>query len=152
MSGYWTPRFCFLMVTLIGMHESLVSALANDEPKEPIILVSPMIFRTHATTVLLPEYPSYSQKAGHVGRVTAEVDIAGNGKTTAIRILEAPDSAMGDSVRSALLKWAFRPFRRMDNQSALAARSRLIFYFSIKDGKATVVDGAAVAIKNIAAK
>jgi TonB family protein len=126
---------------LIAACGGFLWALADAQSGEPMIMVGPTIFRAQARNAVLPEYPQSSREAGHAGRVTAEVDTTKDGRVTNVRILEAPDDAMAASVRSALSRWTFEPFRRAEDRAALATRSRLIFYFRISDGRATVVDG-----------
>lgn len=111
----------------------------------PELLVGIGIFRTHAISSVLPEYPASSLSAGHVGPAVIELRLSDEGTLRYSHVLEAPDSMIGSAVRDAVKRWSFRPFYVIEGGKThpIAARSRLIFYFLLVDYRPLVIDAAA---------
>jgi len=102
------------------------------------VLVGIGVLRHEAERVVMPEYPSVSFVDGHKGPAVAEVRVSIDGKVAHIRMLEAPDQAIAESVSSAVQKWRFHPFSVAGR--AVEVISRVVFYFRIVDGKPFVID------------
>lgn len=110
---------------------------------DPILTVGMQVFRGQVASAELPEYPAVSQKAGHSGRVAADVLVTPDGKVTEVNILESPDEAIGNSVRAAVMKWVFKPFKPKESHGPFVVKGRVVFYFRSVDGKPQVIDAAA---------
>ena len=67
------------------------------------------VFRLQATSVMMPSYPSSSLAQHHSGTAVAELLVSPQGKVAEVKILESPDTAIGDSVSEAVGKWIFSP-------------------------------------------
>lgn len=122
--------------------------LAYGALDQTTLLVGMHVFRAHTAAAALPEYPASARKAGHTGRVTADVLVSPQGKVTDVTIIEAPDEAIADSVKSAVGRWVFGSFKTKDYPGTFAVKGRLIFYFRLEDGKPQVIDAAAETFAN----
>ncbi len=123
--------FCFIL--LLGL-------LAVPAHAAEIIEVDPSYLRISAISVVEPVFPAGSVRRSHTGRVVASITVASDGRPELIEIYESPDEEIAASVKSALSLWRFRPFFAGDTKRAVRAHSRLVFYFSTKEGKPIVVD------------
>lgn len=121
-----------------------LSLIANSVFALSIVRVGPMVFRDNAVHVVTPEYPKSSIAANVSGPAVAEVFVSDEGKVYNVKILEAPDLAIGNALKTALSKWVFRPFRVRQTMTGPSvptpATSRLVFYFKSIDKKAIVID------------
>lgn len=84
-------------------------------------------------------YPERSIRQGKSGVVVAEVHSSPQGTVTAVDILEAPDLAIGASVRRALAQWEFRVGDPLKNGGPVELSAKLVFYFEIQHGKGSVL-------------
>ena len=101
--------------------------------------VSPELFAGLATAVVMPIYPQESIRNGSSGVAVALVALDSAGRVRWVEVLEAPDAAIGNSVRSALAQWVFQPPRVEDSNTSLEVRGRVILYFVVDDGKRVVL-------------
>ena len=97
------------------------------------------VFRLQAIRVVLPTYPSSSLAQHHSGTAVVELLVSPKGTVSEVKVLEAPDDAIGVSVSHAATQWTFYPLVTRDNV-AHPMKGRLIFYFQIKKGRPSVVD------------
>jgi outer membrane biosynthesis protein TonB len=100
--------------------------------------ISPLIVRQAALQAPLPLYPESSLKDKHHGVAVAEVSINLSGVPVDIKILQAPDKAIADSVTATLRAWRFRQYRS-DTKTAFI-QTRLIFYFDLAGPSPHVTD------------
>jgi TonB family protein len=105
------------------------------------LVVGPTVFRAHAESVILPDYPLSSYKANHTGVAVVEVTVSATGKVTQTKVLESPDKPIADAVEAAVKRWSFHPLLVAGKPEVM--KSRLIFYFRVVDHKSSVVDAIA---------
>jgi TonB family protein len=135
---FWVLRLLLTaLISCVGFGARCLAAESD------VILVGVGILRAHAVTAGLPPYPRSSLAAGHKGIAVVEVQVSESGEVTLAHILEAPDPAIGSAVEATVRCWTFRPFLASSDKKHFAARSRLIFYFRLIEGKPVVVDAAA---------
>lgn len=133
----------FIAASLVVLISSSASALfAADEGKH--IVISSTVLRTLAITAPLPEYPASSIAAGHEGRAVVVLTYDERGVPNSATLLEAPDSAVGEATRVAVLRWRFRPMTVDGHRVASQTKGRLIFYFLLRPGGPSVTDAAQV--------
>ena len=113
------------------------------------LMIGAGVLRQGAVSVVSPIYPASSISAGHEGLAVVDVRVSHRGKVAYVGVIEAPDPAIGEAVKSAVKQWTFSPFRDRAKKVRYAVRSRLIFYFRKINGRPVVVDAAAegVAVK-----
>jgi len=131
-------------ILLVVVFCSVNTALSGDDSR--VLWLGIGVLREQATFVVLPEYPTSSSSAGRAGRVVVEVRVSERGKVLHVHVLETPDHAIGLAVESAVMRWSFRPFAGGGKQERFSVQSRLIFYFSLVNGKPVVIDAAAEAV------
>lgn len=83
------------------------------------------------TTAPAPSYPATSLGRKVTGVAVAAILIDQNGHLQSLKLLQAPDEAIGRSVHDALMRWTFRP-------TGIPMKGKLFFYFTIKRGAGTV--------------
>jgi TonB family protein len=136
------------VLRILVVIDCLVASMGYAADDSRIVLVGVRVFRSHAVSLLLPEYPSSSLSRGHEGRAVAEVRVSKAGKVTRADVLEAPDQLIAAAVEAAVVRWSFRPFIEVGTKRPLVVQSRLIFYFKLASGKPLVVDAAATGVAN----
>lgn len=94
--------------------------------------------RLSATHKPLPTYPAASIAKGTSGVSVATVVSGPEGNVTSVTILEAPDEAIGEAVRAALLAWKIPPVTRVGRSGASGLRAKVTFYFRITGGRGRV--------------
>jgi hypothetical protein len=100
------------------------------------------LFRYHASDAPLPVLPAHFGRTDFEGRVVVEAVVSGGGGAlSSLKVIEASDAALAPATTSALSKWRFRPFSDTSPKlKDILLSSRLIFYFSVKTGRANVTD------------
>jgi len=102
------------------------------------VRISPSIAETIATNKTLPRYPDSSFKLGHQGVVVVDISVSSRTAQVECNVLQAPDTSIALAVVTAVQQWQFKPFL-VDGMPA-SFRSRLLFYFLVKQGKPSVID------------
>jgi TonB family protein len=97
-----------------------------------------------------PVYPQESEQRHTQGVAVASVIIDSEGRMAQIDVLEAPDSAIHRSVHSALQKWTFRPIQVQGfPDTRWHVEGKLTFYFSMREGRGTVLSPGETAIHSV---
>jgi hypothetical protein len=96
--------------------------------------------RRVATHKLIPLYPAASIAKGTSGVSVASIVSGLEGTVTSVAILEAPDEAIADAVRAALLSWKIPPVTigGADRIESMGVRGKVTFYFRITGGRGRV--------------
>lgn len=95
-------------------------ALAQDPAPKPGATLIPR-------WALRPHYPRASRTKGEAGTVHARFQVRQDGTVASVRILKAPSEGLAESVRSAILKWAFEPFELAEPGQCLEAAIQIDF-------------------------
>lgn len=95
--------------------------------------------RRAAVDARAPEYPAASTQRKSSGVAVAAVTFGADGRTSDVRVLEAPDAEIAKSVESAVRGWTWTPFRVANRPEPYGARGKLTFYFRLDGGKPRVV-------------
>jgi TonB family protein len=105
------------------------------------------MLRESAVVAPMPEYPRSSVMAETQGRVVVSVSYDSKGIPTIVTVMEAPDTATGAAVETAMRLWKFRPLTlKAQGGTASQTTGRLVFYFTTPQGHPTVTDAAAVVL------
>lgn len=129
------------MLSLARSAALLVLASATLCASEPMVVhVSAFIVHTQVRSSLTPEYPQESARAGHAGVAVADVHVSAVGSVLDVKLLEAPDPAIGSAVVKAVSKWTFAPVVTAADKTPVEFIGRVMFSFSLKSGVPTVVD------------
>jgi hypothetical protein len=86
----------------------------------------------------LPDYPASSLSLKVTGVAVASVTSGVDGRMSNVTMLEAPDEAIGASVRSALMTWEIPPTTVLGESEPRGIRSKVTFYFRIVKGRGVV--------------
>ena len=122
----------FLMVALP------ISSVVSGQ-QTPRVGISGNNLSKMAVHTVLPTYPKPSLQARREGVVVAQVLVGPDGKMRTVDVLQAPHEEIGRATRDALMQWTFRTTLRTPDGKPTNIRSKLIFYFTIKDGKGLVL-------------
>ena len=106
-----------------------------------IVWIGSVPLRQQAAKVAPLHYPVSSVSARRGGVVSAELRVSNEGVVTDVKVLEAPDEAISNSVGLSLRQWRFSPI--VVNGSAVEVRGRLVFYFRVNEGGQGVIIDAA---------
>jgi hypothetical protein len=107
-------------------------------------ILHPRSLRAAAIKAPLPDFPLESFYAGVAGVAVAEVYVGqADGRVSWVRILQAPDNRISERLSTILHLWRFDFQRVLPNEAGKMLRSRLIFYFSVKDNRPIVIDAVA---------
>lgn len=98
-----------------------------------------------AKDTVLPAYPPSAFKAGHEGLAVAEVLVNTNGSIASIRLIEAPDPQIGESVVTAVKQWSFHVVTDRE-YVPIRFKGRVLYYFRRQNNKPVVIDAVAEAI------
>jgi TonB family protein len=108
--------------------------LAKDET---IVTVGEDGIRRSAAKTVMPAYPEEAKKKRVKGVVVIELQYDGNGDVASTKVLQSPDSNIGEAVQSAVKQWKFKPSKL--EGKPISIRGKLTFYFVIdKEGNAEV--------------
>ena len=107
-------------------------------PPQDTAKVPEGVVRKAAITVVRPEYPPASMKRRTQGLAVVLLEIDERGAVTSVKVLEAPDEEIGESVVHAVKQWRFGQLTA--DGRPVKVQGKLTFYFSIRDGKARVDD------------
>ncbi|MGE5567430.1 MAG: energy transducer TonB [Rhodospirillales bacterium] len=101
------------------------------------VKVAEATFRRIATRVVHPTYPQEAITARVTGVVVVDVCVAaGSDKATSIRVLTAPNAAIGEAVKTAVSQWRFGTFSLMSDPGKLHAfASTVVYYFIEREGQ-----------------
>lgn len=80
-----------------------------------------------------PIFPTSSLKAKASGPAVALIQFGAKGEPTVIDVVQSPDSAIRESVRTALRQWRITPFRMKNATENSEVIGRLVFYFLPKN-------------------
>lgn len=110
----------------------------------PSLLITLRLVPTYISgfrhTLLRPAFPSESIRAGHSGIAVADVRVSGSGSVLEVHPLQAPDEAIRQELVNSLSKWLFTPTTAVRDGQPVEVEGRLMFFFSLRGGKPTVVD------------
>ena len=95
--------------------------------------------RKAASNRAMPTFPPRSRAAGAQGVAVAYVTATPAGPMGQVDILEAPDAAIAESVREALMKWRI-PSPSANAQGPRHFEGRVTFYFKILKGHGFVLN------------
>lgn len=102
--------------------------------------------RKSAVNAVLPEYPQTTLASRKQGLVVVEVTINPSGHVQSLNVLQTFDEGASKSVISAVNQWQFVPTPkdgRLDNAQRIG---KLLFQFTMNNGKPIVIDLAEEAI------
>lgn len=108
--------------------------------KPPTVQVGPGVFRSQAKWVVTPIYPQQSVRAGHSGVAVADVHVTTRGVVESVKLLQAPDAAIGSELIRAVLSWTFHPLIAMPDKTPVESEGRVMFMFSLTNGVPQVTD------------
>jgi TonB family protein len=103
--------------------------------------------RSRAIEKRLPVYPPAAIARQVTGTTVVAIEVNRNGHVRILEILESPDAAISDAVRTALAAWRFPPVRTSASGEPVTVESRLVFYFRMKNGLPVVEEPLAVPFK-----
>jgi len=106
------------------------------------VKVSELILRQLAIRSIKPHYPGTSVKNKNTGVAVAKVQIDQNGKVKTITVVQAPDAAISEEVRTAVRQWTFDIPKDMhlDDKTGRLLSSTLTFYFKISGSTSVVLE------------
>ncbi len=114
----------------------LGSAVYGQAPTEGV--TSSRVLRAIAVRAPIPPYPEKSLLTHAEGVAVAELRVRPDGRVASVRVLEAPDQAIRESVATTLRKWQFEA-----HSGRVILTGKLTFYFRISpDGNGSVSDTA----------
>ena len=93
-----------------------------------------------ATTRVMPEYPGSSVDKKVEGVAVVEILTDVDGRVARADVLEAPDMAIAEAVRSAVLQWRIEAPQVFGSPERRRAQAKLTFYFRIRDGRGVVLE------------
>lgn len=97
--------------------------------QDKVVRVGEDGLRKAAIKAVMPGYPPTSVKSKAAGVAVAEVQFDGEGTVTSVKVLESPDSAIGQVVTQTMKQWKFKPSQLDGNP--ISVRGKITFYFSI---------------------
>lgn len=124
------------LVVLVGMVAGVVAAATTSTFAQAGM--SEFGIRRVATTTPMPSYPAASVANGSSGVSVAAIVSGPDGSVTSVTILEAPDDAIAEAVRQALLAWRIPPRTIQGRSEAMGVRGKVTFYFRISGGRGRV--------------
>ena len=131
-SKYSTISRLFALVFVTPLTVSIIEAQSS----APVRVGEDGIRRSASKTVM-PTYPEVSIRKHSQGVAVVELQYDGTGNVTDVRVLEAPDSEIAQTVRSAVHQWKFRP--STIHGQPLNVKGKLTFYYVIEsDGQGHV--------------
>lgn len=101
--------------------------------------ISAETFAATATATIMPAYPESSLRNRATGVAVALVVSDPDGRVRSVDILQAPDSAIANSMRRSLIQWRFAGVAAPSLRPPLEARGRVILYFVIDRGNGLVL-------------
>lgn len=127
---------CSRYVAMIALVGCLVVLAAADTFAQAGMAESGI--RRFASHKPLPAYPAASVAKGSSGVAVAAIVSGPEGNVTSVTLLEAPDEAIADAVRTALLAWKIPPMTVSGRNEAMGVRGKITFYFRIAGGRGRV--------------
>lgn len=120
---------------------------------DPLVVhAGPGVFHSQVRSAIMPAYPRQSTEVGHSGLAVADVHVSTTGTVLDVKVLQAPDSAIGSELIKAVSKWSFRPTLTIPDKTPVEIVGRVIFSFSLKNGTPEVTDLVAEHIRASAEK
>lgn len=107
-------------------------------PQGGLAIVPEAVLRKLAKKMVMPKYPDGATKRGVKGRAVAEVNIDKQGNLIDVRVLEAPDQEIEQSVIRAIKQWKFSPATVSEHKLSVNVRGKLTFYFVLEGRRGRV--------------
>lgn len=95
--------------------------------------------RTLIETRTQVPYPPTSLASGRQGVAVADILIAPDGRVRTVEVLEAPDQDIASAVVGSLKTWTFKTVTDPGKGVPAAVRSKIILYFTIRNGRGEVL-------------
>ena len=92
--------------------------------------------RSRVVQAVMPVFPAASLASGAAGVAVAQIETTLDGRVDIVNIMQAPDVAIGQSVKAALLQWRFEPLLIEGQLSKM--HGKLTFYFLVNGSEALV--------------
>lgn len=108
--------------------------------KPPTVQLGPGVIRSQAQMIVMPVYPPQSVQAGHSGVAVADIYVSTKGVVEEVKLLQAPDAAIGSEIVKAVSRWTFHPMKTMPDKTPVEIEGRLMFMFSLREGTPKVTD------------
>jgi rhodanese-related sulfurtransferase len=93
-----------------------------------------------ATSRTMPIYPAQSVPRKSSGVAVAAIMSGADGRVTNVIVLEAPDEAIAEAVRDALMKWQIPPTTVLGRPELYGVSGKITFYFQFTGGRGRVVN------------
>jgi TonB family protein len=129
----------FSQIAAILLLLQTVTIIGLPRQGESLVYIGTSTLLDLAEHKVSPAYPAQSLRLGIHGVVVVQVVVAATGRIERADILESPDAAIGASVRSALTEWRFGAVRDPNSGKAARIRTKLFFYFLIREGRGIVL-------------
>src|SRR5688572_29576805 len=116
-----------------------VGSIAVAQSSKPsLTTVSEASLRNIVVNPVKPSYPAASLRAGISGVAVARVIFGTNGHAKQVDVTQAPDEAIAQALRQAVMTWTIKPGQTGGNHQAPTIHSTLTFYFQISNGEGVV--------------
>lgn len=121
---------------------------SSGAPGDLILRLDAVALRLNALSAPLPQYPATALTASRQGLVVVSVRVTSDGRVERVDRVEAFDEEGVVAVRRAVSQWRFKPLPPGNVARNAPRLGELIFYFRLRNGRATVIDAAAEALRN----
>jgi hypothetical protein len=118
----------------------VISAAAVTAEQSNTLRMQESTIRREATQKRLPIYPPASLARKASGVAVAAIASAPDGRVVTVDILEAPDDAIGEAMRAALLEWRIPPMTVVGRPEQYGVRGKITFYFRVVSGRGQVLN------------
>lgn len=106
---------------------------ASGTPPQRTARTSEGVLRQTALHTVVPAYPDSSIRDRVQGVSVVEVEISPSGILLDVRLLEAPDKAIGEATAHAVRQWKFPAASLQGSSTPVRLIGKLTFYFLISD-------------------
>jgi TonB family protein len=119
-----------LAVTL-GLLAVLSGAITPIDAQVRTVKMAESSIRRVARHKTMPTYPPPSLSQKHSGVAVAAIATDENGRVSTVSLLQAPDDAIGEAVRTALLQWEIDPVTVSGRTERFGVQGKVTFYFRL---------------------